>query len=85
MAWSELGAAHIGIINGLFATCRMREVDHRIWLTDVLLRFATHPADRVDELTPRRWKKLFDENPMISDVAAVTAEGLHAATAKGMS
>lgn len=84
-AWSEIGAEHIGIINGLLASCRMQGVDPRIWLSDVLLRIATHPADRVDELTPRLWTTLFADNPMTSDVAAATAEGLHAATAKGTS
>ncbi len=84
-AWSEIGAEHIGIINGLFASCRMQGIEPRVWLTDVLLRIATHPADRVDELTPRRWKTLFADNPMTSDVAAAMAEGLHAATAKGTS
>ena len=50
----------------------MQDVDPRIWLTDVLLRIDTHPASRVDELTPRRWKTLFADNPMTSDVAAAT-------------
>ena len=82
-AWTELGAEHVGIVNGLLATCRMQGVDPRIWLTDVLLRIDTHPAGRVDELTPRRWKTLFADNPMTSDVAAATAGRLHAA-ARGM-
>ena len=78
-AWTELGAENVGIVNGLLATCRMQGVDPRIWLTDVLLRIDHHPASRVDELTPRRWKTLFADNPMTSDVAAVTAGRLHAA------
>ena len=72
-AWSELGAENIGIINGLLATCQMQDVDARVWLTDVLLRIAHHPASRVDELTPRRWKTLFADKAMTSDVARVTA------------
>ena len=72
-AWTELGAENIGIVNGLLATCRMQGVDPRIWLTDVLLRIDTHPASRVDELTPRRWKTLFADDPLTSDVAAATA------------
>ena len=69
-AWTELGAGNIGIVNGLLATCRMQGVDPRIWLTDVLLRIDAHPASRVDELTPRRWKTLFADDPLTSDVAA---------------
>jgi len=72
-AWTELGAEHMGIINGLLATCRMQGVDPRRWLTDVLLRIATHPSARVDELTPRRWKTLFADDPMVSDIATATA------------
>ena len=78
-AWTEIGGEHIGIINGLLATCRMQGVDPRVWLIDVLLRIDTHPASRADELTPRRWKTLFADSPMTSDVAAVTAGRLHAA------
>ena len=72
-AWTELGAVHTGIINGLLATCRMQDVDPRVWLIDVLLRIDTHPASRVGELTPRRWRTLFADSPMTSDVAAATA------------
>ena len=72
-AWTELGAEHLGIMNGLLATCRMQGVDPRIWLTDVLLRIASHPSARVDELTPRLWKTLFADHPMVSDIATVTA------------
>ena len=57
----------------------MQGVDPRIWLTDVLLRIDTHPASRIDELTPRRWKTLFAGDPLTSDVAAATAGRLHAA------
>jgi len=34
-------------------------VDPYVDLRDVLVRVATHPASRVDELTPDRWKLLF--------------------------
>ena len=68
-AWSEIGGKHVGIINGLLATCRMQGVDPRTWLIDVLLRIDTHPAEAVHELTPRLWKTLFADTPMTSDVA----------------
>ena len=78
-AWTEVGAEHTGIMNAMPATCRMQGVDPRVWLTDVLLRIDTHPASRVDGLTPRRWKELFADSPMTSDAAQVTAGRLHAA------
>ncbi len=73
-AWNETGARSAAIVAGLLATCRMHDVDPQTWLNDVLLRIATHPASRVDELTPRRWKTLFADNPMTSDVAALAAQ-----------
>ena len=79
-SWTEMGAEHVGIMNAMLATCRMQGVDARVWLTDVLLRIDSHPASRVGELTPRRWKELFAHDPMTSDVAAVTAGRLQAAT-----
>ena len=78
-AWTELGARHVGIVNGLPATCRMQGVDPRAWLTDVLLRVDSHPAGRVGELTPRRCRALFAADPMASDVGRATAGRLHAA------
>ena len=78
-AWTEIGGEHIGIMNAMLATCRMQGVDPRAWLTDVLLRIDSHPASRVDELTPRRWKELFADSPMTSDVAQVTAGRVQAA------
>ena len=30
--------------------------------------FSEHPDSRVDELTPRNWKRLFVDNPMRSDL-----------------
>ena len=78
-AWTEVGAEHTGIMNGLLATCRMQGVDPRVWLTDVLLRIDSHPASRTGELTPRRWKELFAHDPMTSDAAQVTAGRVQAA------
>jgi hypothetical protein len=43
-------------------------VDPYTYLVDVLQRVAIHPAARVEELTPRRWKALFADNPLRSDV-----------------
>jgi transposase len=66
--WTELGARHVGIMQSLFATCRLHEVDPYDYLVDVLQRVAQHPASKVEELTPRRWKALFAANPLRSDL-----------------
>ena len=34
------------------------------YLIDVLQRISMHPANRTIELTPRRWKSLFADNPL---------------------
>ncbi len=39
------------------------------YLVDVLQRVSEHPASRVIELTPRRWKTLFADGPLKSDLA----------------
>ena len=36
--------------------------------TDVLQRISVHPAKRAIELTPRRWKSLFADAPLRSDL-----------------
>jgi transposase len=66
--WSEIGAEHVGIVQSLLSTCRLHGVDPYTYLVDVLQRVAIHPAARVEELTPRRWKALFADNPLRSDV-----------------
>lgn len=66
--WTEVGAEHVGIIQSLISTCRLHGVDPYTYLVDVLQRVGRHPASRTDELTPRRWKTLFADNPLRSDV-----------------
>ena len=66
--WTELGAKHVGIMQSLLATCRLHDVDPYDYLVDVLQRIGQHPASKVEELTPRRWKELFASNPLRSDL-----------------
>ncbi len=66
--WTELGAEHVGIIQSLIATCRLHDVNPYTYLVDVLQRVSIHPASEVADLTPRRWKTLFADNPLRSDL-----------------
>lgn len=66
--WTEVGAEYVGIIQSLVVTCRLHDVNPFTYLVDVLQRVSQHPASRVDELTPRRWKELFAAEPLRSDV-----------------
>jgi len=58
----------IGIIQSLLVTCKLHKVNAYDYIVDVLQRISTHPASRVEELTPRRWKEKFADNPMRSDL-----------------
>jgi transposase len=71
--WTEVGAKHVGIVQSLIATCRLQGIDPYTYLVDVLQRVGQHPAARVAELTPRRWKELFADNPLRSDLHRVLA------------
>jgi hypothetical protein len=64
--WTEIGAEQVGIIQSLLVTCKLHNVNPYTYLVDVLQRISVHPASRVDELTPRRWKELFADNPLRS-------------------
>jgi len=66
--WTELGAKHVGVVQSLLATCRLQGVNPYTYLVDVLQRIQTHPAREVRELTPRRWKERFADQPLRSDV-----------------
>ena len=63
---TEVGARRVGIIQSLLVTCRLHGVDPYTYLVDVLQRISEHPAKRVRELTPRRWKSLFAHDPLPS-------------------
>ncbi len=46
-------------VAGLFSlvmTCEANGVNPAAYIADVLLRVQTHPAARIDELLPHRWK-----------------------------
>lgn len=62
--WSEIGAEHVAAIQSLICTCKLQGIDPKVYLLDVLQRISIHPASRVGELTPRRWKTLFADKPM---------------------
>jgi transposase len=71
--WTEVGAKYTGIVQSLIATCRLQDIDPYTYLVDVLQRVGQHPAARVEELTPRRWKTLFADKPLRSDLYDTTA------------
>ncbi len=63
-AGSDQGAKRAAILYSLIASCRLCKVDPLVYLRDVLDRINTHPARRIAELLPHRWKELF--LPMIN-------------------
>lgn len=62
--WTELGAEHLGVIQSLVSTCKLHDLNPYTYLVDVLQRISQHPASEVADLTPRRWKTRFAENPL---------------------
>jgi hypothetical protein len=64
--WTELGARDVGIVQNLIVTCPLHRLDVHTDLVDVLQRVAEHSANRIEELTPRRWKALFADSPLRS-------------------
>jgi hypothetical protein len=53
---NEDAGDNIAGLYSLVATCEANDVNPIDYLHDVLLRISTHPADRIDELLPDRWK-----------------------------
>ena len=56
---SDEGARRAAILYSLIASCKLCGIDPFVYLRDVLERVNTHPANRIDELTPPQWKELF--------------------------
>lgn len=66
--WSELGAKQLGVLHTLTVTCKLHNINPYHYLVDVLQRVSQHPAKDVIDLTPRRWKVLFADIRLRSDV-----------------
>ncbi len=43
--------------------CRLAKIDMVSYLADVLVRVATHPASRVEQLLPDQWAKTIAAAP----------------------
>jgi transposase len=59
-AGSDRGGQRTAAMFSLIVTAKMNDVDPQAWLTDVLSRIAEHPAHRIDELLPWKWRPLQD-------------------------
>jgi transposase len=55
-AGSDRGGERAAAMYSLIVTAKMNDVDPRAWLADVLARIGDHPASRLDELLPWRWR-----------------------------
>ena len=66
--WSEVGAHYTAILQSLIQTCRMQGIHPREYLIDVLQRVDHHPAANINDLTPSRWKQLYDNDCLRSDL-----------------
>jgi transposase len=59
---SDVGGQRAAVIFSLIETAKLCDVDPRAWLADVLARIADHPASRIQELLPWRWKAAREQN-----------------------
>jgi hypothetical protein len=58
-AGSMCGGRAAAVIYTLIECCRLTKVDMLAYLADVLVRVASHPASRIDELLPANWAANF--------------------------
>ena len=57
-AGSSEHAQNLAVLHSIVASCRLHEVNPYEYIRDMLIRVQTHPASRVAELMPWRWKRL---------------------------
>lgn len=55
-AGSNRGGERAAAMYSLIVTAKLNDVDPRAWLADVLRRIADHPASKLDELLPWKWR-----------------------------
>ena len=75
--WQLVGHEEAGqntaILHTIVANCVLAGVNPQEYLADVLIRVQTHPANRIAELTPERWKAA-----RAAESAAASAEPVNA-------
>src|SRR6201988_723497 len=59
-AGPDRGGERAAAMYTLIATAKLNDIAPQAWLADVLARIADHPASRLDELLPWRWKATED-------------------------
>jgi transposase len=69
-AGSEDGARNAAVLFSVVVSCKLAGVDPFAYLRDILTRIPTHPANRIDELIPREWKKRFAPSALPGTPAA---------------
>jgi hypothetical protein len=55
-AGSDRGSERAAAMYSLIVSAKMNDVDPCAWLADVLACIADHPASRLHELLPWKWK-----------------------------
>jgi transposase len=73
---SEAGGRWAATLYSFVATCKGNGIDPEAWFRDVLERISTHPQRRIEELTPRGWKKARESEA--ADRAAAELEAVSA-------
>ena len=66
---SPRGGRAAAVAYTLIESYRIAKIDIVSYLADVLVRVATHPASRVEELLPDRWAKLVASERLVESVA----------------
>jgi transposase len=62
-AGSMRGGRAAAVIYSLIESCRRAEVEPVSYLADVLVRVATHPANKIEDLLPANWGKALALSP----------------------
>jgi hypothetical protein len=66
-AGSDKGGETAAVLMSLCTTCKELEINPEAYLRDVLDRIRTHPARRLEELLPDRWKALREASAAAKD------------------
>jgi transposase len=69
-AGSQRGADRAAVMLTVITTCRLNDVDPKVWLADVFARIADLPVSRLHELLPWEWKRLWQTENSASQQAA---------------
>ena len=62
---SHEAAQRSAMLYSFMGTCKLQDINPMVWMVDVLKKINKHPAAKMQDLLPHRWKQLQEIEPVL--------------------